>query len=334
MNKYVSKFKLFDDEIMLKDNEARSEIELIKSSMKDIKNEVTEIVTDSVTSAKRFGNFYQGRVQGTSVLVPNEEGELSDIISGGGSGTFTHPYTALNEYIKKVNDGQTHLQCTINVSGVYVIKEPLLSDCILNITVEVDDVEIILNMSDADLDFILANCYFNLQANVGVNNVVLHTPTNQNKIYIHNGSLILNRVEYDGCIVGYGSYVHIYNSVIGRLELNGCNGHLSENRITNKDNRYNGITITRGSNMELGGANADFADLNESGGTGASMIRIEGSSCALQYAQNVATNYLYGITCNSSTLYCTKARLDSFANNCANGNNISNTIVVQQNIGL
>lgn len=330
MSKYVKEFELFGDILELKDEYARNKINALDTKVDNIKVEVI----NNVSGAKRYGNFYKGEIRGNVGMIANENGELSDMFNGGGEGTFTNPYKTLDEFAKKLNEGETHLMCTINQSGVYVLKQPLVSDCIFNVSIECDDVEIILNMSDVDNDFIACNSYLNIASAVGCTNTVLHTPTNQNKIYIHNGSLILNRITYDGCIVGYGSYIHIYNSNIGRLELNGCNGHLSENKITNKDNRYNGIAILRGSNMELGGVNADFADLNENGGSGASMVRIEGSSCALQYAQNVATNYLYGITANSATLYCTQARLDSFANSCANGNNISNSIVVTENIGL
>ena len=330
MSKLVKEFQLFGDILEIKDEYARNKIDTLDSKVDNIKVEVV----NNVSGAKRYGNFYHAQIRGNMGMVANENGELSDMFTSSGEGTYTVPYNTLDDYASKLNSGETHLDCTIRQSGVYRLKQPIISDCILNITVECDDVEIILNMSDADMDFIMCNSYINIQSAVGCNNVILHTPTNNHKIYVHNGSLILNRVTYEGCIVGYGSYVHIYNSNIGRLELNGCNGHLSENKITNKDNRYNGISILRGSNMELGGVNADFADLNENGGSGASMVRIEGSSCALQYAQNVATNYLYGITANSATLYCTKARLDSFANSCANGNNISNSIVVTQNIGL
>lgn len=322
MSKYVKEVQLFNEVLEIKD-------EWCRNQLNNISSDITNIVINNVASAKRYGDYCMCDIKGRLLAINDV---VNSDINCSGDGTYNSPYTTLNEVINLLNKGETHLKIHITLGGVYVINKRIISDCAVVLYADADDIEIILNDDDHETDFTVFNSYFYVETKEGVKNLKIHTPSNSNKLYTHNSSLFFNRISYDGCIVSYGSYVNVYSSDVGRLELSGCNGHLYNNKITNKDNRYNGITIVRGSNMELGGADADFADLNETGGSGASMLRIEGATCALQYAQNANTNYEYGITCNSSTLYCTQVRLDSFANSCANGNNITNTVLVTGNI--
>ena len=85
--------------------------------------------------------------------------------------------------------------------------------------------------------------------------------------------------------------------------------------------------------MIFSGSLADFNTLGISG-NGNAMLKCEDCTLTLEYAQNVVSNYAYGIYADGSIIFVTSGRLASFQNNSNNGNHINNTILVQGNVTL
>ena len=113
----------------------------------------------------------------------------------------------------------------------------------------------------------------------------------------------------------------------------GTSGYLNDILITNQDANNNGIWLRRGCNFIFSGAEADFVRLGNSGSSNA-MLKIEDSTLTLEYAQNVNSNYYYGINASSSLIFSTSGRISSFANNSNNGNTFDKCMVVTGNVGI
>lgn len=311
MNKEVKKFKLFGEEIEIKDEYARSKV-------------------DKIHNTKRYGIYKRMVINGNDVSdFTNGVVENTQTVSNN-SGTLTDAYLSLDYCMEILNKGETHLKIYIQSSGVYIIKQPVISDVFLHIQVQANDVTIILDSSNSfDDRFDIYNSMVRIYADDDVSRLTLKTTNADNTIQFEQCGLLLRNVNYDGGLLMYSCYIQAFYGTMGRIECCGCNGHIFEFGITNTDSNKFGMYFSRGSHMELGGATSDFIDSNGNGGSGSAMIGVSYSTLNLLFAQNASTNYKYGIYCVGSTLFCTQARINTYSQNALVGNKFEQSIVIR-----
>ena len=328
--KYVSKFKLYDNEIFIKDKEARENLVNINNSVENLVNDVSDL---SNKIEEKYSLHYRRVITGNTYADVRHEVTVDSVEVGNHSGTTSDPYESLDYFFDRLNNGETDIRCYIRQSGVYVVKKPVVRNAIVHITVQADNVTIIFNTESPIEPFVMYTSHLNLRTDDGYTKCILKTPNEKNQMYYENSTLTMNNVIYDGVFKQYAGYLSLTNSSIGRMELLGCSGYLNDILITNQDINSHGIWLRRGCNFIFSGSLADFNTL-PSNGNGNAMLKCEDCTLTLEYAQNVASKYAYGIYSDGSIIFVISGRLASFVNNSINGNAITNTILVQGNVTL
>lgn len=311
MKNEVKKFKLFGEEIEIKDEFARGKVNKLYNTKR------YGIYKRIVINGNDVSDFTNGVIKNTQTVSNN-------------SGTLSDAYLSLDYAMEILNQGETHLKIYIQSSGVYVIKKPVISDVYLHIQVQADNVTIVLDSSNSfDDRFDIYNSMVRIYADDNVSRLTLKTTNADNTLQFEQCGLLLRNVNYDGGLLMYSCYIQAFYGTIGRVECCGCNGHIFEFGITNKDSDKFGLYFSRGCHMELGGATADFIDSNGNGGSGRAMVGVSYSTLNLLFAQNTSTNYKYGIYCVGSTLFCTQARINTYSQNALVGNYFEKSIVIR-----
>ena len=335
--KYVSKFKLFSNEIFIKDKEARENLDVVNNNLVNINNSLSELennVGDIESRLEEKYSLHYRRVITGNTYADVRGGVTVDSVEVGNHlGTTADAYESLDYFFDRLNNGETDIRCYIRKSGVYVVRKPVARNCVIHITVQADNVTIIFNTDSLIEPFCTYNSHINLKTDNGFTKCILKTPNQQNQMYFENSAILMDNVVYDGVLKMYGGYISFGNSKCGRLEMLGTSGYLNDILITNQDANNNGIWLRRGCNFIFSGAQADFVRQGSSG-SGNAMLKIEDSTLTLEYAQNVNSNYYYGINASSSLIFTTNGRISSFANNSNNGNSFDKCLVVTGNVGI
>ena len=335
--KYVSKFKLFSNEIFIKDKEARENLDVVNNNLVNINNSISELennVGDIESRLEEKYSLHYRRVITGNTYADVRGGVTVDSVEVGNHlGTTADAYESLDYFFDRLNNGETDIRYYIRKSGVYVVTKPVARNCVIHITVQADNVTIIFNTDSLIEPFCTYNSHINLKTDKGFTKCILKTPNQQNQMYFENSAILMDNVVYDGVLKMYGGYISFGNSKCGRLEMLGTSGYLNDILITNQDANNNGIWLRRGCNFIFSGAEADFVRQGASGSNNA-MLKIEDSTLTLEYAQNVNSNYYYGINASSSLIFTTSGRISSFANNSNNGNTFDKCMVVTGNVGI
>lgn len=345
--KYVKKFGLFGNEIFLKDSECRESVDIINSKIGG--NDISSLADGTITGAlldinenvadvdsrieEKYSVHYRRVITGNTYADVRSGVTVDSVEVGNHSGTTSDPYESLDYFFDRLNNGETDIRCYIRQSGVYVVTKPVVRNAIVHITVQADNVTIILNTDSLAEPFVMYTTHLNFRTDNGYTKCVLRTPNEKNQMYFENSTLTMDNVVYDGVLKQYGGYLALTNSKIGSIELLGCSGYLNDILITNQNPNTHGIWVRRGCNLIFSGSLADFNTLGISG-NGNAMLKCEDCTLTLEYSQNVVSNYAYGIYADGSIIFVTSGRLASFQNNSNNGNAINNTILVQGNVTL
>ena len=335
--KYVSKFKLFSNEIFIKDKEARTNLDNVNNNLvginKDISNLKNNVVDIESRLEEKYSLHYRRVINGNTYADVRGGVTVDSVEVGNHLGTTSDPYESLDYFFDRLNNGETDIRCYIRKSGVYVVSKPVARNCVIHITVQANNVTIIFNTDSLIEPFCCYNAHINLKTESTFTKTVLKTPNQENQMYFENSAILMDNVVYDGVLKMYGGYISFGNSKCGRLEMLGTSGYLNDILITNQDRNNNGIWLRRGCNFIFSGADADFEKQGSPGNSNA-MLKIEDSTLTLEYAQNVVSNYYHGIEAHSSLIFSTKGRIASFANNSNNGNTFEQSLVISENTGI
>ena len=333
--KYVSKFKLFSSEIFIKDKEARENIDVINNDIVNINNSLNDVENGVADLEKRieekYSLHYRRVITGNTYADVRGGVTVDSMEVGEHLGTTSDPYESLDYFFDRLNNGETDIRCYIRKSGVYVITKPVVRNAVIHITVQADNVTVIFNTDSLIEPFCCYNTHVNFKTDSGYTKCILKTPNQQNQMYYENSAILFDNIVYDGVLKMYGGYISFGNSKCGRLEMLGTSGYLNDILITNQDINNSGIWLRRGCNFIFSGAEADFEKMGTSGSVGNAMLKVEDSTLTLEYAQNVVSNYYYGILASSSLIFSTSGRIASFQNNSNNGNSFNNCLVVTGN---
>ena len=221
--KYVSKFKLYDNEIFIKDKEARQNLVEVNNSVEHLGNDVSDL---SNKIEEKYSLHYRRVITGNTYADVRHEVTVDSVEVGNHSGTTSDPYESLDYFFDRLNNGETDIRCYIRQSGVYVVKKPVVRNAIVHITVQADNVTIIFNTESPIEPFVMYTSHLNLRTDDGYTKCILKTPNEKNQMYFENSTPTMNNVIYDGVFKQYGGYLSLTNSNIGRMELLGCSGYL------------------------------------------------------------------------------------------------------------
>ena len=113
--KYVSKFKLYDNEIFIKDKEARQNLVDINNSVENLVNDVSDL---SNKIEEKYSLHYRRVITGNTYADVRHEVTVDSIEVGNHSGTTSDPYETLDYFFDRLNNGETDIRCYIRQSGV------------------------------------------------------------------------------------------------------------------------------------------------------------------------------------------------------------------------
>lgn len=252
--------------------------------------------------------------------------------SDSNDGTSAHPFKTLDKFLNTCNQDMTDIRCYIVSPGTYTASLQVLQGITLHITATVSNVTIMFGSSSEEA-FVWYNSHVNIQGPSG-SYISLDCPYSY--VYGDNSLFTFVRVKW---LCGFWTYN-------GALDANNCTFYYLRLVKTMFD-VYGGTTITANAGENTYKVMVDQCQGRLTGAftlpaeepieqlTNSCIITGQNSYYSIEFTPSIPTNlFNNGIRNTQCVLFITAARLSRF-NSCGqNGNQLTSTLIVTDNVTL